>query len=345
MSVNIDEPSSWLRLGIMDPILKDIMDDSLAAFKKETRIDRIVATRDVWAPLYKKVADGSLKEHMDMVTCEELQLPRRDGGTSRTLLYKPSHATSSKPLLILIHGGGFCYGSPEMEGPNCVRAVAAYGCVALSLSYRLAPEHKFPTASNDCWDAVKWVLENSAQVGVDLGLGFVLGGTSAGGNIAVVISHTMHDHGSAPKLSGLWLNVPLLLAPEAVPLRHRSHYGSRDQNALAPILNKAFMDMYTEAYAPDDIQSHIWSPLNWPTGHEGQPPTYFQICGLDILRDEALIYERILRTEHGIPTRVDVYPGLPHMFASNFQTHPSSKKYATDSTLGIGWLLGYGKTQ
>ena len=184
------------------------------------------------------------------------------------------------------------------------------------------------------------ISKNASSLGADLAKAFILGGTSAGGNIAAVLSHLARDASLSPPLTGLYLNVPLLLAPEAVPDRYKPLYRSREQNALAPVLNKAFMDMYTEAYAPNDFKSYIWSPLNWPSGHRGLPPTYFQICGLDVLRDEGLIYERILREEHGIPTKIDVYSGLPHMFVPNYPRHPVSKKYPEDTLQGIGWLLG-----
>jgi Esterase/lipase len=80
----------------------------------------------------------------------------------RTLLYRPQEimgqiGTDGRPLVIFIHGGGFVYGSPEMETQNAVGVVQAYGCIAICLSYRLAPEYKFPTATDDCWDAFKWV--------------------------------------------------------------------------------------------------------------------------------------------------------------------------------------------
>ena len=160
-----------------------------------------------------------------------------------------------------------------------------------------------------------------------------------------MLSQQARDEKLSPPLTGIFLIVPLVLAPEAVRPEHESLYRSREQNAHSPILNKAFMDLYTEAYAPDDVvNSYIWSPINWPGGkgvaHANLPPTYFQICGLDPLRDEGLIYERTLRLEYGIATRIDVYPGLPHMFVPNYPTHPASRKYPEDTARGIGWLLG-----
>ncbi|VUC36290.1 unnamed protein product [Clonostachys rosea] len=343
-TANIDDPETWSQWGRMDPELKKIIEaDKNPAFKKTPDLKEVVSTREAWNPKYKAFADKVLASTSGSVTLKEIQIPRRDGGTQRALVYEPSTVDgNSRPLLVLIHGGGFCYGSPEMEGASCVKAAERYGCVAISLSYRLAPEHKFPTATDDCWDALKWLSQNSRTFGVDAFQGFVLGGTSAGGNIAIVLSHLAKEQQLQPPLTGIYLNVPLVLAPEAIPEKYALYYKSRDQNAFSPVLNKAFMDMYTEAYEPD-LQSHIWSPINWPEEnkkpHEGLPRTYFQVCGLDPLRDEALIYERILRINCGIETRVDVYPGLPHMFVPNYPSHSSGPKYGTDTMAGIGWLL------
>lgn len=81
------------------------------------------------------------------------------------------------------------------------------------------------------------------------------------------------------------------------------------------------------------------SPFIFPTGHHGLPPTYFQICGMDPLRDEALLYEQVLREDCGVATRVDLYPGLPHGFWSWWPAAGFSKRQFHDSIQGLGWLL------
>ena len=93
-----------------------------------------------------------------------------------------------------------------------------------------------------------------------------------------------------------------------------------------------------DAYKPD---KHDWrlSILNHPKGHSKLPPAYFQICGMDPLRDEGFIYERVLREDEGIKTKVDVYPGLPHGFWGFFTMLKAAKKYHEDILKGIGWLL------
>ena len=128
------------------------------AFHKTPDIDTVVSTREEWYPKYKAFADKSLEASNGLVTVREIQIPRRDGVMQRALLYQPSNLTDKpRPLLVMIHGGGFCFGCPEMEAGTCIGAARNYGCVAISLSYRLAPEHKFPSATDDCWDALQWV--------------------------------------------------------------------------------------------------------------------------------------------------------------------------------------------
>jgi acetyl esterase/lipase len=141
--------------------------------------------------------------------------------------------------------------------------------------------------------------------------GFLVGGTSAGGNFSAVVAHLAKDAELDPPLTGQYLSIPAVLPAEVVPEKYKAKYLSDKQNSEAPILSTATRDMFLGAYNPDR-NSSLFVPFNHPTGHEGLPPAYFQVCGLDPLRDEALIYEEVLRTECGVKTRLDVYPGLPH---------------------------------
>lgn len=113
----------------------------------------------------------------------------------------------------------------------------------------------------------------------------------------------------------------------------------RRRNKNAPILSQAAMDLFTSNYISKEEEGNpIFSPLLWKTGHANLPASYFQICGQDPLRDEALIAERILR-EEGVKTKVEVYPGQPHGFHSVAPTIKGSKKFVDDSVKGVKWLL------
>jgi acetyl esterase/lipase len=96
-----------------------------------------------------------------------------------------------------------------------------------------------------------------------------------------------------------------------------------------------------------DPQSELMAPFHYGRrdgggggkGHAGLPPAYFQVCGLDPLRDEALIYERILREEVGIPTKLDLYKGFGHYFWTNFPLLEQSRVFVEDTVKGARWLL------
>jgi acetyl esterase/lipase len=88
----------------------------------------------------------------------EIQIPTRDGASLRALVYKPQQAPKDgSPLAVLYHGGGWSIGMAEMEEANATTIVQKYGGVAVSVDYRMAPDHVFPTAINDSFDALKWV--------------------------------------------------------------------------------------------------------------------------------------------------------------------------------------------
>lgn len=87
-----------------------------------------------------------------------------------------------------------------------------------------------------------------------------------------------------------------------------------------------------------DLDSPLFVPFLYrdaPGGHKDLPSAYFQVCGLDSLRDEALIYERVLREEAGVKTKVDLYPGLGHYFWTNFPLLDVNKRFMEDTVKGV----------
>ena len=84
----------------------------------------------------------------------------------------------------------------------------------------------------------------------------------------------------------------------------------------------------------------MYASLIWLTGHAGLPPTYLQICRMDISRDDGLILEQVLRGEAHVPTKMGVYPGMPHIFWSTFTSLRQTKIWANDTVKGVGRLFG-----
>jgi acetyl esterase/lipase len=211
--------------------------------------------------------------------------------------------------------------------------------VCINAAYQLGPKHTFPAAPKSAWDVLKWAAVNAKSFGADPSLGFVVGGTSSGGTLANVLTHLAQEEKLSPPLTGQYLAIPLLITPAVVPEKYKKFYLSYEQNKNAPVLPQAALDMFTRAYQPDE-HDPLYAPFNHPKGHADLPPAYFQVCGLDPLRDDALIYERVLREEYGIATRLDIYPGLPHGFWASFPMLKSADKFRKDIVEGMGWLLG-----
>jgi acetyl esterase len=122
-----------------------------------------------------------------MFAVEDLAVPTRDGTTIRARLYQPVEPSwaAPAPALVYYHGGGFTVGSIDTHDALCRMFARDGQCVVLSVDYRLAPEHKFPTAVNDAFDALNWLYANAALYGVDAER-IAVGGDSAGGTLATV---------------------------------------------------------------------------------------------------------------------------------------------------------------
>ncbi|KAH8897392.1 alpha/beta-hydrolase [Thozetella sp. PMI_491] len=336
---SIHDPETWSEWGNIDEEFATMMENNVPRRFLPVNLPNLANMREDWA--VKCTADTvALMEGTNGAVVEEVVfIPIRNGSTARCLVFKPrGNPTEGMPLVLLIHGGGFLFGLAEMEAATCIRLVQAFGCIAVSLDYKLAPETKFPVAYEDCWDALQWIAGNVSTLGADLSKGFVLGGTSSGGQLAAALSHQARDEELSPPLTGVYLNATSIVHPEAIPAKYRPWHTSLRQNEGKAGLSQKTQNLFFEAVRPD-IESDLWNPLNWSTGHENLPPTYFQACGADIQRDDSLVYERVLRLEYAVETRIDIYPGLPHVFWYMYPGHSACDKFYLDAVRGIGWLL------
>jgi acetyl esterase/lipase len=140
--------------------------------------------------------------------------------------------------MVMVHGGGYVLGGLENEEALCRQWCTEFDGVSLNVDYRLAPDFAFPTAPHDAYNAVKWTAANSHVHGGDLSKGFIVGGISAGANLVCSVSHLARDDGMTPKITGLFLSIPSLLEPLAVPEKWKSEYKSREENKNALVLNQ-----------------------------------------------------------------------------------------------------------
>jgi acetyl esterase len=221
-------------------------------------------------------------------------------------LYRPS-AGGTLPVLVFFHGGGWVVGDIETHDTICRHLANRAECVVVSVDYRLAPEHKFPAAVEDCLAASAWVADNAATIGVDAER-LAVGGDSAGGNLAAVVSLMARDLG-APRISYQLLIYP---ATDAA-MRHDSVARFAEGHVLTRSTMRWFYEQYLRE--PDDAADWRVSPLVAPE-LAGLPPAFVLTAGYDPLCDEGDAYAERLAAA-GVAVEHRRFPGQIHGFATN----------------------------
>jgi acetyl esterase/lipase len=287
----------------------------------------------------KKAFNAANPQPTEGLTLTDRTVEARDGYNIPIRLYQPSKPRAGgAPLVLLFHGGGFCLGDLDGEQVACRRTTLELGCVVVNVDYRLAPEFPFPYAINDSEDVLKWAATNAKDLGADPSAGFLVGGTSAGGNIAAVLQVKAKTDGLSPPMTGAALLIPAVTSQASPPAKYASEIKSLEQNKDAPILDQNHINIFMDAYKPD-VESPLFNVLGLDDDQlKGTSPTFLQVCGLDPLRDEAMIYERELR-RLGVTTNIKVYPGVPHGFWGVFPTWQKSRDFVDDTIQGVAWLL------
>jgi len=210
------------------------------------------------------------------------------------------------PVLVFLHGGGFVLCSIETHDELCRAFTNGAGCIVVSVEYRLAPEHKFPAAVDDCYAATRWVAENASGIGGDPAR-IAVGGDSAGGNLAAVVAHLARD-GGGPSLVYQVLIYPATSFVTDMP--------SRRENAEGYFLTEADMQWFSGHYlrSEADARDPRVSPLE-ARDFSGLPPALVITAEYDPLRDEGEAYAARLR-EAGVPAVYTCYEGMIHGFLS-----------------------------
>ena len=189
---------------------------------------------------------------------------------------------------------------------------------------------------------MKWVARNYGSLGANPKAGFVIGGASAGGNIAAILAHLARDEKLEPPLTGQYLCVPAVMPPISVPEKYKAEYISPRENVNDPVLQLSPGDDPYEGLQKIlkmDLTSPLFNPSASPSGHQNLPRAFFQVCGMDPLRDEGLCYEKLLREDSGVETKLLIYPGFSHMFWTNYPQLEKSTEFVKDTLEGIRWLL------
>ncbi|HEY3219022.1 MAG TPA: alpha/beta hydrolase [Candidatus Limnocylindria bacterium] len=233
-------------------------------------------------------------------------------------IYRPS--AGILPLLVYFHGGGWVVGSVALSDNFCRRVANASGWAVLSVEYRLAPEHPYPAAADDAYAATRWAAENTRELGTDPAR-LAVGGSSAGGNLAAVVSLVARERGG-PQIALQWLHVPVI--------DHDFTRSSYVAYATGAGLTRAAMQWFWGQYTPDVARRRepYASPIR-AKDLRGLPSAIVVTAECDPLHDEAAAYARRLRDDGVAVTHLD-YMGMTHGFMSWASELPDGARAFSD---------------
>lgn len=237
-------------------------------------------------------------------------------------IYEPvQRDLAALPALLWTHGGGYVLGHPSGDDALCESFVRAAGCIIVSPDYRLAPEHPFPAAIEDCYAALSWLAEPDNELNVDL-TRLAVGGASAGGGLAAALALMARDKGG-PSLCFQMPLYPMLDERNVTPSSHEI----TDPAVWNRANNLVAWEMYLGGPATGDV-----SPYAAPSRADnlaGLPPTYTCIGQLDPFRDETIDYVTRL-AQAGVDVEFHLYPGGYHGFEHVVPNAEVSTRARTD---------------
>lgn len=248
--------------------------------------------------------------------------------TASVRVYRPTHAPTRSPALLYVHGGGLLIGSPLQDEPALRSVADELGVVVATVRYRLAPEHRFPAARDDCYDAVRWL---AAQPGIDASR-VAIGGGSAGGGLAAAVA--LHARGQGgPALCLQLLVYPMLddrTAARPDPDREHRRLWSNEANRFG-----------WSSYLGHAPGRPGVDPTAAPARCEnlaGLPPTWIGVGTLDLFHDEALAYADRLRAA-GVACTTGVVPGALHGFDA-FADKPVVREFRASQVAALRSAFG-----
>ena len=256
---------------------------------------------------------------------EDLSIPGPAGPIGARMYDAAGPGVPPQGVVAYFHGGGWVQGDLETHHGLCARLAQRARALVVSVDYRLAPEHKFPAAVEDCMAAYRWLRARAGELGGDPAR-VAVAGDSAGGNLSAVVSQLAARAGE-PVPTCQVLIYPAVDFALDTP--------SHRELAEGHVIPRERILWYTEQYLRGDADRTDLraSPLR-ATDLRGQPPTLVITGGFDPLRDEGLAYADRLRAA-GVDVVYREYPGQIHAFVSLTKAIPQG----LECTLEIGDYL------
>lgn len=250
----------------------------------------------------------------DVASVEDLEVPGPDGPLP-VRVYRPDGAAVPAPVVVFFHGGGWVLGSIATHDATCRGLANRTGAVYVSVDYRLAPEHPYPAAPEDCYAATCWVGDHAADLGVDPGR-LAVAGDSAGGNLAAVVCQMARDR------SGPAIAFQLLIYP--VTDLDFDRWPSMEENADGPLLTREGMDWFARHYV--GTLPFTGDPYAAPiraADLSGLPQAHVATAGHDPLRDEGAGYAEALAAA-GVTVGYDNFATMIHGFVGFADVVPAA---------------------
>ena len=233
---------------------------------------------------------------------EDTTLPGADGVALPARLYAPSHDVL--PVLLYLHGGGFTIGNLETHDSLCRQIALRSGAAVVALDYRLAPEHRFPTAVDDCWAALRALAQADAGARLNLDTSrLAVGGDSAGGTLAAVCALLARD-------AGVKLALQVLITPGTIA---HADTPSHERFAHGFLLERKQVEWFFDNYIAEAERSDWRFAPALAADHEGVAPACIVVAECDALVDEGIAYGDLLRAA-GVAVDLELYRGMTHDF-------------------------------
>jgi acetyl esterase/lipase len=273
--------------------------------------------------ILKKLAERARIRDTSSIAVEEFAITHPEDSTTLNLKsFRPLTGSTEKPALLWIHGGGYVMGSAGDTDQTLAHIALETDCTVFSVDYRLAPEHAYPAALDDCFDCLLWLQKHANQLKIDPER-IAIGGASAGAGLTAALALRARDEGTQQVLFQL-LIYPML------DHRHRtpSSRAIQDPNLWNEQTNRLAWALYLGALTDHD-EIPLYASASLAADLTNLPPAFVCVGDLDIFLDEDIDYaQRLLQA--GVPTELHVYPGAIHGFDMLAPDAAISQRLRTD---------------